>query len=208
MSNDPDFAKMRSAMIDSQLRPNTVTSDEVVAAFRAVKREDFVPRDMRAFAYLDEDMEVGAGRYMMEPLTLGRLLDRAAVKPGDRTLLIGDPTGYTAALLAEMGARVHLREREGDVLSPALGKYDVGREPDDKAGNYDLVFIEGLAENVPQSLIARVEEGGRIAAVILEHGSPRAAIGRVFGGHIGWNSFADAYVAALPEFAKAREFTF
>ena len=80
----PDFARMRSAMIDSQLRPNGVTSDDLVAAFRAVPREDFVPPAFRAFAYFDEDIEIAPGRFMMEPLTLGRLLERADVRPGER----------------------------------------------------------------------------------------------------------------------------
>ena len=65
-----------------------------------------------------------------------------------------------------------------------------------------------MIEHVPPAITAQVAEGGRIAAVLLYEGTPRAGIGRVFGGQIGWNFFAESYVPPLPGFDRAREFTF
>lgn len=211
---DHDFARMRTAMVDSQLRPNLVTSEKVVDAFREVPREAFVPEGMRAFAYVDEDIEIAPGRFLMEPLTLGRLLEFAEVRSGERALVIGGATGYSAALLALLGAEVVLLE---DGIEPSVA---ISRVPAieavsgpltegaaDKAP-FDLILIEGFAEYVPDALIGQVKEGGRIAAVILDGATPRAGIGRVFGGKVGWTFISEAYVPALPGFQKDKGFTF
>lgn len=211
---EPDFARMRSAMIDSQLRPNTVTDDRVIAAFRAVPREDFVPADFRPFAYFDEDIEVAPGRFLMEPLTLGKLVERLGVRDGERALVVGGSTGYSAAILAELGADVTLLDEEGVPASDALSRWSVRRidgalaDGSEDSDAFDLMLIEGSIQRLPAALVAQMVEGGRIAAVVMDDGIPRAGIGRVYGGHVGWTYFAEAYVPTLPGFAVKKEFSF
>ncbi|MHB9879423.1 protein-L-isoaspartate O-methyltransferase family protein [Pacificimonas sp. ICDLI1SI03] len=210
---EPDFAKMRTHMIDSQLRPNTVVDPALIKAFRSVPRERYVPAAMRSFAYHDEDIEIADGRFLMEPLTLGRLLSAARVRAGERVLIIGGGTGYSAALLTEMGADVVLLEEEafsgdivkGDGISVSRGPLSEGVAD---SAPYDLVLIEGTVEQVPAALIEQVAEGGRIVGVVVEEGVARAGLGKVYGGHVGWSWFFDANVPALPGFSKKREFVF
>jgi protein-L-isoaspartate(D-aspartate) O-methyltransferase len=209
-----DFSQMRAHMVDSQLRPNSVTSDDIVAAFREVPREAFVPKDMLAFAYLDEDIEVAPGRFMMEPLTLGRLIEFAEPRNGEKALVIGGTTGYSAAVLAMLALDVVLLE---DGIEPAVA---ISRVPNLKPvsgplnegygenGPYDLILIEGRIDYLPDTILSQVKEGGRVAAVIMDEGTARAGIGRVFGGHIGWTFVSDAGVAPLPGFAKEKGFAF
>ncbi|EMD82015.1 protein-L-isoaspartate O-methyltransferase family protein [Pacificimonas flava] len=211
---EPDFAKMRRAMVDGQLRPNTVTEDRVVSAFRTVPREAFVPTEFRPFAYYDEDIEIAPGRFLLEPLTLGRLLDRANIREGERTLVIGGGTGYSAALLAMLGANVVSLDSEDVAPAAAAADYKIQFVTGDlTAGHadgapYDMILFEGFVQQIPADIVAQVAEGGRIAAVTMDEGAPRAGIGRVFGHRVGWTFFADAYVPALPGFAPRREFTF
>ena len=210
----PDFERMRTHMIDSQLRPNSVTTKAVVDAFREVPREAFVPEAMRPFAYMDEDIEVAPGRFLMEPLTLGRLIEFSEIGRGERALVVGGATGYAAAILAVMGVNTVLLD---DGIEPAVA---ISRAPNIDAvegpladgwaekGPYDLILVNGFVDSIPDALVKQVEEGGRIAAVILDEGTPRAGIGRVFGGHVGWTFISDAQVPALPGFEKKKAFTF
>ena len=73
----------RKAMVEGQILPNNVTDEAIQAAFLAVPREPFVPSGLRAVAYVDEDLQVAAGRYLLAPVVLARLLQAAAIGPED-----------------------------------------------------------------------------------------------------------------------------
>ncbi|MEO7787510.1 MAG: protein-L-isoaspartate O-methyltransferase [Sphingomicrobium sp.] len=182
-----DFALARRAMIDSQLRPQGVTDRTVLEAMATVPREEFVPAEARAFAYFDRAIPVAGRGAMMPPTPLGQLLATAAPKPGERALVIGAAPGYAAALLEAIGLTV----TQGD-----------------SAGPVDLLLVEGAIDLLPDTLAEALVEGGRIATALVSDGSTRLAIGRKFGGVIGWNRFADADIAPLAGFARPPAFTF
>ncbi len=204
-------------MVDSQLRPNSVTQPAVVHAFQTVPRENFVPSGKAAFAYHDEDIEVAPGRFLLEPLTTGRLIAESGARSGEKALIVGGATGYSAALLAEMGLHVTMVEEAGLAAEAAARlsgtdgvKVETGALADGWAADapYDLVIVEGHVNDVPDAIIAQIRDGGRIAAIVTRDGSPRAGIGRVHAGHVGWSFYTEAYVPTLPGFAKKREFVF
>ena len=112
-------AAMRAAMIDSQLRTNDVIDPDVVAAMAAVPREAFVPAALSGVAYMDRAIALGQGRALNAPLVTGRMLVAAAVRPGQRVLLVGSATGYTAALLAQLGAEVTAVEEASELMAAA-----------------------------------------------------------------------------------------
>lgn len=89
-------AEMRAAMIDSQLRTNDVIDPAVVGAMAAAPREAHVPAALAGVAYMDRPIALGHGRALNAPLVTGRMLVAAAIRPGQRVLLVGSATGYTA----------------------------------------------------------------------------------------------------------------
>src|SRR5690606_27430042 len=100
------YAVARRHMVLSQLRPNRITDDRIADAMDIVPREEFVPEALRGVAYLDEDLEVAPGRYLIEPRVFARLLQEAAVTSDDVVLDIGCGTGYSAAVLRSEERRV------------------------------------------------------------------------------------------------------
>src|SRR5258707_2804160 len=97
-----DFALARRNMIDGQLRPNRVTNAQLLAAIGELPRERFLPEATRSVAYADDDVPLGDGRYLMEPMVLARLIQALQPRPEDRALVVASGRGYGAALLARL----------------------------------------------------------------------------------------------------------
>jgi protein-L-isoaspartate(D-aspartate) O-methyltransferase len=94
------YQTARAKMIESQLRPNRVTDERVIEAFSRLRRELFVPEHLRGVAYVDEDLPLGRGRYLMEPMVAARLLQALMPDRKESALVLGAGVGYEAALLA------------------------------------------------------------------------------------------------------------
>ncbi|ARS29178.1 protein-L-isoaspartate O-methyltransferase [Sphingomonas sp. KC8] len=214
---EQNFESMRLAMVSNQLRTTAVNDVRVVDAMRAVPREDYVPADRAAVAYVDTLVPLGGGRLLNSPMATGRLLTEIEAQPGDRALIIGAATGYSAALLAGLVAEVVALDEDAALTAkaraaglPANVTVVDGPLADGWAAGapYDLVFIDGAIEQVPQTLIDQLADGGRLAAAVIERGVSRLSIGRKAGGGFGMIAFADAEAAPLPGFARPAAFTF
>jgi len=189
-----NYSAARRAMIDNQLRPEAVTDGAVLAAMGSVAREDFVPEGARAFAYVDRPIVIGAGRAMMPPAALGRLLSELAPRPGERALVVGAASDYSAALLVAMGLDV--TSIDGSDLAAGASE------------NFDLIFIDGAVDHVPQPLTDRLVEGGRLGTALRVSGVSRLVVGRAAAGRLGLKTIVDAEVPALAIFAHRPSFTF
>lgn len=210
-------AEMRSAMIDSQLRTNDVIDPAVIGAMAVVPREAHVPAALAGVAYMDRAIALGHGRALNAPLVTGRMLVAAAIRPGVRVLLIGSATGYTARLLALLGAEVHAVEEQDRLMAAAQaavandnihwthGPLAAGA-PD--AAPFDRIIVEGAIETLPDALVAQLADGGRLIAARREGAVTRLVEGVKAGGTVALRSFADMDVAPLPGFAAPAGFQF
>jgi protein-L-isoaspartate(D-aspartate) O-methyltransferase len=217
-----DYADARKRMVDGQLRPNKVTDPRLLDAMRDLPRERFLPRAVASRAYADEDVPLPGGRAMLEPMVLARLLQLAAVRPGDRALVVGAGTGYGAAVLARMGARVIALEADEPLLAIArsalpacLPAGAVRLEATDPAKGfaagapYDVVLIEGEVPEIPAVLSGQLAEGGRLVGVVGGgRRNGRAVLGRRLGDSFTITPVFDCAVAPLPAFARAAGFVF
>ena len=114
-----DYAAARLNMVEGQLRTNKVTDAAVLDAFLAIPRERFVQPALRGIAYVDDDVALGGGRSLMEPMVLARLLQVAAIGKDDKVLEIGCATGYATALLARMAGSVIALESDPQLAAQA-----------------------------------------------------------------------------------------
>ena len=216
-----DFAAARLNMVESQIRTNKVTDIRVIEAFEAVPRELFVGDGLQGIAYVDEDLEVAPGRFLMEPMVLARLLQAVAPGSGDMVLDIGCATGYSTAVLAGLGetvvgldtdrAMVETANRtlNGLDLDNAVvveGALDQGYA---KQAPYDVILMQGAVSEVPAALKTQMAEGGRLAAVLVDHaGIGRATLIERTGEVFSSRTLFDAATPILPGFQREPGFVF
>lgn len=211
----------RDAMIESQLMPCGIVRSAVVTAFHAIPRHLFVAPERAALAYVDAEQPMGGGRTMMPPLSLGYLMQHAGPVAGERVLVVAAGTGYSAALLAHMGAHVTALEEDPALAARAretlasVGAPDVAvvegpiAEGWPAHAPYGLMHLDGAVETLPPSLIAQLAEGGRVAAIVRgEDGVMRASIGRMAAGRLRFVAVAEAAAPIIPVFRKAEGFRF
>ena len=174
----------RFNMIEQQIRPWEVLDPEVLSLLGRVQREDFVPPQHRALAFVDTqvpllDGEPG-GPCMLEPKVEARLLQELRVAPSDRVLEIGTGSGFMAALLAHRGADVTSLELRPELVAMAernlraagLARAKVlqadGARPLPVDGPFDVILLSGSVAAVPEALLKQLRIGGRLAAVVGE----------------------------------------
>ena len=209
----PDFKAARLLMVESQLRPEGVVDPAVVAAMGSVERERFVPEAVRSLAYVDRAVPLGGGRFLMAPAALGQLLTQMMPQRGERALVVGAGTGYSAAVLAAMGLEVVAVESSADLLAIArkLGIKAVEgplEDGDPRRGTFEEILIDGAVDAIPDAIVAQLADGGRLGTGLIDRGITRLAVGRKAGGAFGYLTVGDAGVPALPGFSRPKEFTF
>jgi protein-L-isoaspartate(D-aspartate) O-methyltransferase len=222
----PDFAAARRMMVDGQVRTSDVTDLRIIAAMLALPRERFVPHENAALAYLDLDLPAttAAGgappRRLLKPMVLAKMVQVAAIKGSDHVLDVGCATGYSAALLARLAGSVVALEQDRELAGIAQENLTAAAaanvtvvtgplvEGFKAKAPYDVIFVEGSIEVVPQALCEQLKDGGRLIAIVGRAPNCRATIYRSVQGEVsGWPIF-DAAATLLPGFAKPPEFVF
>jgi len=209
----PDYAAARRVMIESQLRPTGVVDPAIVGAFAAVERENFVPESLRPLAYADRAIALGDGRFLTAPSALGKLLMQMMPRSGQRALVVGAASGYSAEVLRRMGLDVIALDSSAPLagnarelgLNVVEGPLEEGWK---KGAPYDQILIDGAVEQIPETIVRQLADGGRLGTALIDRGVTRLVVGRKVGDAFGYLSVADAGMPALPGFNRPRAFTF
>jgi protein-L-isoaspartate(D-aspartate) O-methyltransferase len=216
-----EFGAARAHMIESQLRPNKVTDPRVLAAFEGIRRELFVPEHLRTVAYVDEDLPLGGGRHLMEPMVAARLLQAAAIERTDAVLIIGAGTGCEAALAAALARNVSALEEDPQLarrarsalvehsiasVSVVEGPLSQGYRP---RAPYDVILFCGAVAEVLSEISSQLAEGGRLLAIINSgNGVSRATLVTRSGGVLARRVLFDASAPLLSGFLPKPAFVF
>ena len=205
-----NFAAARHNMVESQVRPNGITDHRIIDAMAQVKREDFVPAERKTIAYLDEDVELKEGRFLIEPMAFARMIHLALIKPTDKVLVVGAGTGYGAKVIAMLAKSVVALESDWGLAALAreflagAGNVEVV-EGSLAAGHaagapYDVIIVEGRIGAVPESLFAQLANEGRIVAAVGNTDVSKMQIATLADGHRSSRSAFDVSIAPLPGF--------
>lgn len=216
MSN---FEIARLNMVESQVRPNGITDSRILEAMGQVAREDFVPPERRATAYMDEDIELSPGRFLIEAMAFAKLLQLAEVKPDDKVLHVGAAAGYGTAVLSKLCAYVVAVETDPALVKAA--RHNLARVSNveivegsladgvKSRAPFDVILIEGRIGEMPAALMGQLAGDGRAVAVIGEADMAKACLWTVASGIASCRKAFDASIAALPGFSKKKpEFVF
>lgn len=215
-----NYAVARHNMVEGQIRPNRVTDPVLIEALETVPRERFVPEHLRSVAYVDEDIHIGRGRYLIEPMVLARLLQLAAVERTDVVLDIGCATGYAAAILSKMANTVVALESDTELASAAsrtLSELSVDNvvvltgpleQGCPRQAPFNVILIEGAVDSVPPTISGQLAEGGRLVTVVRQEGPGRAVLMTRVGGVLSSRPAFDAAIAWLPGFRRGPGFVF
>lgn len=179
----PDYAEQREALIRQIERQVVQTQDalgtdslapEVIAAVRAVPRHEFVPPALRAKAYANHPLPIGAGQTISQPYIVAIMSHLLEVGPGDKVYELGTGSGYQAAVLAEMGVEVYSVEivptlaRRAQGILRRLGYENVHVRAGDgyqgwpEAAPFDGIIVTAAADHVPKPLVAQLAPDGRL----------------------------------------------
>lgn len=216
------FATARQKMVDGQVRPSDVTDIRILDAMLAVPREAFVPGNKQPLAYLDLDLDVGeggsAGRFLLKPAVLAKMLQAADIKETDRVLVVGCATGYAAAVIARfVGPLVTATESDPALATKAkallAGEKAIVRtaaaaDGDPADAPYDVIVLNGATEVVPERLYGQLRDGGRLVGVFAASQPARAMLVTRSHGDFGHRTLFDAAAPVLPGMERVPAFVF
>jgi protein-L-isoaspartate(D-aspartate) O-methyltransferase len=212
------FIEQRRHMVNGQLRVGDVTDLDLLAAFLATPRESFVAPTHAGFAYVDGDQPSRGSttRRLLAPLILARLLQAAAVRPGELALDVAGGSGYSAAILNQLGASVIALESDAGAAEAArqlladragievvVGDLTAGASG---RGPFDVVLVNGAFETFPEALVAQLATGGRLVGV--DAGAQEAVLIEKSAAGVSRRGLFDAHAAKIQEFRRAPNFAF
>jgi protein-L-isoaspartate(D-aspartate) O-methyltransferase len=224
--NVSGFAAARQNMIEGQLRPNMVRDERVLTVLEDLPREMFVPERLSGIAYMDESLPVGVGRFLLPPMVLARMLQEAKIGAQDKVLDVGPATGYSTAALGRLAAQVVAIEPDAELQRRAaatlaaleITNAEIKLSPMQQGWKanapYDVIFVNGAVDVIPDSLLSQLKDGGRLVAVVRRYGAAHAAhtgearISVRSGERVTHHTLFDANVALLPGFAADSKFSF
>lgn len=213
-----DFA--RQQMVEQQARAWDVLDEDVLDVLKSVPREDYVSADRRALAFADTEIPIGHGQAMMTPTIEGRVLQALAITGSDRVLEIGTGSGFLAACLAQLAARVTSIDIFDDFIAAAgrrfedatinnieLAHMDATRELPD--GRFDAIAVTGSIERFEPRFVEALSPGGRLFVVVGEAPVMEAKLIRRTGDK-GWESetLFETWLTALINGALPPQFRF
>lgn len=209
------FEAARKNMVLCQLNTNGVLAPAILESFGTVPREAFLPDSLSSSAYADNDVVCADGAVMLEPLVHARMVQALAPHADESVLVIGDRSGYAAAVFSGLVSKVFSVEQAPGELDEARQRWarlsvsnvtvvagKPGRGCPERAP-YNMIFINGAVAGIPAALTAQLASGGRLVAVLNSGGRPMGEIvllGKSEGGHCAQTRILDAAALYVPGF--------
>ncbi len=218
-----DFLQARINMIDGQIHPAGVVDIQILDSFGVMPRELFVPERLKDVSYSDDNLDIGQGRCLLEPISHAKMLQAVSPMDSDIVLDIGSSAGYSSAILSPMVDTVIALENNKrqmdkavklwqklDICNIALVEGKLEQGVSDQAP-YSLIIINGAVNDVPDNILEQLDIGGRLITIIQK---PEQAFGKVTifrkGGHgeVSSKHLFDAGAPFLEGFKPKSQFNF
>ena len=215
-----DYAARRRMMVDTQIRPSDVTKFPIIEAFLSIEREYFVPMESRDTAYVGEHIQIGNHRVILDSRTLAKMLDAVDVTDSELVLDVGSGYGYSAAIIAHLAEAVvalesedkPFNEMQNALIDHGIDNVIVEHGPlfcgAASHAPYDVIFIQGGVELIPNEILTQLKEGGRIVAIFMQGSLGSVKIGYKLKNDVSWRFAFNAGAPILDGYKKEMTFTF
>ncbi len=183
-----NIEQARFNMIEQQIRPWNVLDADVLHLLSVVQREDFVPLAHKALAFVDMEIPLGGGQFMLAPRLEARMLQDAAIQKNEKVLEIGTGSGYLTALLARRAHSVislEINPAQAATAAANLKKAGIqnaeirvadGATVAPAEGPFDVIVLSGSVAEVPPAVLAQLKVGGRLVAIVGDDPVMRATV--------------------------------
>jgi protein-L-isoaspartate(D-aspartate) O-methyltransferase len=213
MEIESTFHEAREAMVVHQLERRGIHDPRLLDVMRSLPRHWFIPARLRSHAYDDNPLPIGQGQTISQPYMVAVMTDLLQLTGSENVLEVGTGSGYQAAVLGEMAARVHTIEQYPDLAEQAqevlddLGIYNVYIHVGDgtvgwpQAAPYQGIIVTAAAPDIPWPLVDQLDEGGRFVIPVGGRKEQDLVRWRKVGGRIYRETFFPvAFVPLLGRF--------
>ena len=175
-----DYETARINMIEQQIRPWNVLATRTLNALGEVRREDFVPGSYQYLSFVDTRIPLGDNQVMLEPKISARMIEALELEPGHRVLEVGAGSGYTAALMASLGAQVtsiEIRPQLSEQAKRNLAMAGIDQvtvqcadcfsycDTRSARGPFDRMLVTGSVPEIGDIFLAMIHARGRIVGI-------------------------------------------
>lgn len=200
------YEEQRKNMIESQVRTNDVSDLALINAMSIVARENFVAEGSQKFAYAELEVKSKTGRALMKVRDFSKLAQAAKVNSGEKVLIIGGSSGYSAEVFSQIGADVTIVDSIKcdfkNFVSSNLDKLE--NIADD---SFDLIFVDGGVETISKNWFAKLKNNGRLAVINYLTNVGVAQIYVKSNNVVASKNYFEAKPPKMPEFIRQAEFT-
>ena len=216
-----DFNIARKNMIHNQLMANNIVEDYILKAFEVIPRENFLPFEKRPKAYLDEDIEIIADRYLIEPRIIGNIIKLSKIKKNHIVMDLACSTGYSSAILSKLSKKVFAIDNKTKLIEQAVSNIKklnisnivfLNKNPvNGLKKKFDIIFIFGGVQYIPANLFDSLKsDGGSLITVLYDNNDiGKIHIVKKINGKISRTNYISAQTPILKEFQKTtKEFIF
>ena len=212
-----DFNIARKNMIHNQLMTNNIVEDHILKAFNVIPREIFLPFEKKPKAYLDEDIEIIPGRYLIEPRIIGHIIKLSKIKKNHIVMDLACSTGYSSAVLSKLSKKVYAIDNKKKLIEYAninIKKLNIhnivffNKNPlSGLKKKFDIIFIFGGVQYIPVNLFDSLkDDGGSLITVLYNNNDVgKIHIVKKSNGKISKTNYITAQTPVLKDFQKTRK---
>ena len=220
MNDYKNCMDLNKNMVEGQIKPLGNISKQVMDAFLSIPRDQFVPLELKNFAYLEKNIELGNDRFLLKPSLIAKIISLADFNSSDTVLIIGSSTGYSSAILSNIAETVISIEEDDQLVNfsetivldkkidnVVFLKKDLN-EGCPEHGPFNKILIEGAVEDIPSYLFDQLDENGKMIAIIANGDLSEVREYNKVGENIGSKFLFNCEATKLKAFNKTDSFNF